>query len=68
MKEDTIENINRELLTKMTDEFEFLAVFFYDSSEECTKVLRHLELIDDEAGQYGVRMVKVNTVWGCPIG
>ena len=28
MKEDTIENINRELLIKMIDDFEFLAVFF----------------------------------------
>merc|ERR1719209_1741323 len=28
MKEDTIENINRELLIKMIDEFEFLAVYF----------------------------------------
>ena len=52
MKEDTIENINRELLTKMIDDFEFLAVFFYDETEDCKKVLRHLELIDDEAGQY----------------
>merc|ERR1712088_790083 len=60
MKEDTVENINRELLTKMIDEFEFLAVFFYDNSDDCTKVLRHLELIDDEAQQYGVRMVKVD--------
>ena len=60
MKEDTVENINRELLTKMIDDFEFLAVFFYDNSDDCTKVLRHLELIDDEAQQYGVRMVKVD--------
>jgi hypothetical protein len=28
MKEDTIENINRDLLNKMIDDFEFLAVFF----------------------------------------
>ena len=28
MKEDTIENINRDLLLKMMDKFEFLAVFF----------------------------------------
>ena len=60
MKEDTIENINRELLTKMIDEFEFLALFFYNATEDCTKVLRQLELIDDEAGQYGVRMVKID--------
>jgi len=60
MKEDTIENINRELLIKMIDEFEFLAVYFFDESEDSVKVLRHLELIDDEASQYGVRMVKLN--------
>jgi len=60
MKEDTIENINRELLIKMIDEFEFLAVYFYEDTEDSVKVLRHLELIDDEASQYGVRMVKLN--------
>ena len=32
MKEDTIENINRELLIKMIDDFEFLAVFFCEFS------------------------------------
>jgi hypothetical protein len=31
MKEDTIENINRDLLNKMIDDFEFLAVFFCKS-------------------------------------
>eukprot|EP00092_Neocalanus_flemingeri_P014639 GFUD01015795.1.p1 GENE.GFUD01015795.1~~GFUD01015795.1.p1 ORF type:complete len:1842 (+),score=695.57 GFUD01015795.1:98-5623(+) len=60
MKEDTIENINRELLIKMIDEFEFLAVYFYEDNEDSVKVLRHLELIDDEASQYGVRMVKLD--------
>jgi len=60
MKEDTVENINRDLLTKMIDDFEFLAVFFYEDNEESVKVLRHLELIDDEASEYGVRMVKIN--------
>jgi len=60
MKEDTVENINRDLLSKMIEDFEFLAVFFYDDNEECVKVLRHLELIDDEASAYGVRMVKIN--------
>ena len=60
MKEDTVENINRDLLTKMIEDFEFLAVFFYEDNEDCVKVLRHLELIDDEASQYGVRMVKIN--------
>jgi len=60
MKEDTIENINRELLIKMIDEFEFLAVYFFEDNEDSVKVLRHLELIDDEASQYGVRMVKLD--------
>ena len=55
MKEDTVENINRDLLTKMIEDFEFLAVFFYDENEESSKVLRHLELIDDEADLFGIR-------------
>ena len=37
MKEDTVENINRDLLSKMIEDFEFLAVFFYDDNEECVK-------------------------------
>jgi len=59
MKEDTIENINRELLTKLIDEFEFLAVYFFEDNDESVKVLRHLELIDDEAALYEVHMVKI---------
>ncbi|CAB4068818.1 unnamed protein product [Lepeophtheirus salmonis] len=60
MKEDTIENINRQLLFKMIGEHEFLAVFFYENDENSLKMLRHLELIDDEVSQYGARIVKIN--------
>merc|ERR1711872_501100 len=59
MKEDTIENINRELFTKMMNDMEFLAVFFYDDNEDSKKVLRHIELIDSEAFEFGVRFVKL---------
>ena len=31
-----------------------------EDNEDSVKVLRHLELIDDEAAQYGVRMVKLD--------
>ena len=31
-----------------------------DGSEESGKSLRHLELIDDEAALYGVKMVKID--------
>merc|ERR1711872_842668 len=55
MKEDTIENINRELFTKMMNDMEFLAVFFYDDNEDSKKVLRHIELIDSEAFEFGVK-------------
>jgi hypothetical protein len=60
MKEDTVENINRDLLVKMVDKFEFLAVFFYTSNADSDKMLRHLEMIDDEASQYGVKLVKLD--------
>jgi len=59
MKEDTIENINRELFTKMMNDSEFLAVFFYDENEDSKKALRHIELIDSEAFEFGVRFVKL---------
>ena len=59
MKEDTIENINRDLLNKMIGEYEYLGVFFYNDNEDSQKMLRHLELIDDEAAEYEVKMVKI---------
>ena len=60
MKEDTIENINRDLLNKMIGEYEYLGVFFYNDNEDSQKMLRHLELIDDEAAEYEVKMVKID--------
>eukprot|EP00095_Tigriopus_kingsejongensis_P009532 maker-scaffold260_size234135-snap-gene-0.13 protein:Tk09532 transcript:maker-scaffold260_size234135-snap-gene-0.13-mRNA-1 annotation:"l long form" len=60
LKEDTIENINRDLLFRLMTENEFLGVFFYSNNEESLKMLRHLELIDDEASEFGVRLVKID--------
>ena len=60
MKEDTIENINRDLLNKMIGDYEYLGVFFYNENEDSQKMLRHLELIDDEAAEYEVKMVKID--------
>ncbi|XP_076048874.1 hulk isoform X3 [Oratosquilla oratoria] len=59
--EDTIENINRQLLYSLIDTQDYLAVYFYnEENEECPKVLRVLEKIDDEAAEFGVQMVKMN--------
>ncbi|TRY76604.1 hypothetical protein TCAL_03494 [Tigriopus californicus] len=60
LKEDTIENINRDLLFRLMTENEFLGVFFYSNNEESLKMLRHLELIDDEASEFGVRLAKID--------
>ena len=40
MKEDTIENINRDLLLKMVDKFEFLGVFFCKYEFESKSILK----------------------------
>ncbi|KAF2367458.1 Thioredoxin domain [Trinorchestia longiramus] len=59
--EDTIENINRQLLYSLIDTQDYLAVYFFnDENEECPKVLRTLEKIDDEAADFGVHLVKMN--------
>ena len=39
MKEDTIENINRDLLLKMVDKFEFLGVFFCKYTDKDLKLI-----------------------------
>lgn len=59
--EDTIENINRELLFRMIDEQEYLVVYFYiENDAESREILKHLELIDDDCSEYEVQLVKMN--------
>ncbi|KAK3864390.1 hypothetical protein Pcinc_029923 [Petrolisthes cinctipes] len=59
--EDTIENINRQMLYTLIDTQDYLGVYFFnEENEECPKVLRTLEKIDDEAAEYGIQMVKMN--------
>ncbi|XP_050711802.1 uncharacterized protein LOC126995938 isoform X4 [Eriocheir sinensis] len=59
--EDTIENINRQMLYTLIDTQDYLAVYFFnEENDECPKVLRTLEKIDDEAAEYGIQMVKMN--------
>ncbi|KAK7793468.1 hypothetical protein R5R35_013845 [Gryllus longicercus] len=57
--DESIEEIDREKLFKYIETKEFLAVVFYsEENPESPKVLRHVELIDDEASQYGIKVVK----------
>ncbi|XP_063877637.1 uncharacterized protein LOC135109832 isoform X13 [Scylla paramamosain] len=59
--EDTIENINRQMLYTLIDTQDYLAVYFFnEENDECPKVLRTLEKIDDEAAEFGIQMVKMN--------
>ncbi|CAG0892261.1 unnamed protein product [Darwinula stevensoni] len=58
--EDTIENINRDMLQVMVQNTEYLAVFFYKEDDaDCTRALKHLETIDDDASEYGIEIVKM---------
>ncbi|KFM78691.1 Protein disulfide-isomerase A5, partial [Stegodyphus mimosarum] len=59
--EDTIENINREMLFKLIEDQEFLAVFFYaENDKESEDVAHHLEKIDDDCSEYDVHLVKMS--------
>ncbi|XP_015185696.1 PREDICTED: uncharacterized protein LOC107071316 isoform X2 [Polistes dominula] len=58
--DESIEEIDRETLMKYIDTKEFLAVIFYKEEDpESPRVLRHIELIDDEAAEYGIKIVRM---------
>lgn len=56
----SIDDIDRETLFKYIETREFLAVIFYKEEDpNSPRILRHLELIDDEAAEYGIKIVKM---------
>ncbi|XP_049870043.1 uncharacterized protein LOC126369599 isoform X1 [Pectinophora gossypiella] len=58
-EDESIEEIEREKLFKYIETKEFLAVVFYKEEDPKTpQILRHVELIDDEASEYGIKIVK----------
>ncbi|XP_011696351.1 PREDICTED: uncharacterized protein LOC105455018 isoform X4 [Wasmannia auropunctata] len=58
--DESIEEIDRETLLKYIEIKEFLAVIFYKEEDpESPRVLRHIELIDDEAAEYGIKIVRM---------
>ncbi|XP_053603360.1 uncharacterized protein hlk isoform X3 [Plodia interpunctella] len=58
-EDESIEEIDRDKLFKYIETKEFLAVVFYkDDDPGSPRVLRHVELIDDEASEYGIKMAK----------
>ncbi|XP_018356346.1 PREDICTED: uncharacterized protein LOC108756796 isoform X3 [Trachymyrmex septentrionalis] len=58
--DESIEEIDRETLIKYIETKEFLAVIFYKEEDpESPRVLRHIELIDDEAAEYGIKIVRM---------
>ncbi|XP_037043203.1 uncharacterized protein LOC119079410 isoform X8 [Bradysia coprophila] len=60
-QDESIEKINRETLFDYIATKDFLAVIFYDNEDpQSPRVLRHLELIDDEAAEYGIKVVKTD--------
>ncbi|XP_008203455.2 uncharacterized protein LOC100118209 isoform X2 [Nasonia vitripennis] len=57
----SIEEIDRDTLAKYIETKEFLGVVFYkDEEPESPRILRHIELIDDEASEYGIKIVKMS--------
>ncbi|XP_059049756.1 uncharacterized protein LOC131844810 isoform X1 [Achroia grisella] len=60
-EDESIEEINRDKLFKYIETKEFLAVVFYKEEDPASpRILRHVELIDDEAAEYGIKIVKCN--------
>ncbi|XP_050343186.1 uncharacterized protein LOC126768861 isoform X4 [Nymphalis io] len=58
-EDESIEEIDRDQLFKYIETKEFLAVVFYrDEDPLSPRILRHVELIDDEAAEYGIKIVK----------
>ncbi|XP_046406800.1 uncharacterized protein LOC124171637 isoform X5 [Ischnura elegans] len=59
--DESIEEIGRDKLFKYIETKEFLAVVFYDEENpDSPRILRHIELIDDEASEYGIKIVKTS--------
>lgn len=58
-EDESIEEIDRETLFKYIETKEFLAIiFFKEDDPESPRILRHVELIDDEAAEYGIKIAK----------
>ncbi|KAI5646564.1 thioredoxin-like domain-containing protein [Phthorimaea operculella] len=58
-EDESIEEIDREQLFKYIETKEFLAVVFYKEEDpKSPQILRHVELIDDEASEYAIKIVK----------
>ncbi|KAM7342624.1 hulk isoform 2-T2 [Cochliomyia hominivorax] len=57
--DESIQLIDRETLFEYIGSKDFLAVVFYKEDDpDSPRVLRHIELIDDEAAEYGIQVVK----------
>ncbi|XP_011196599.1 uncharacterized protein LOC105221368 isoform X12 [Zeugodacus cucurbitae] len=59
--DESIELIDRDTLNEYINTKDFLAVVFYKEDDpDAPRVLRHIELIDDEALEYGIYIVKMS--------
>ncbi|CAK9302802.1 unnamed protein product [Gordionus sp. m RMFG-2023] len=61
--EEVIEDLVREAFENMVDQKDYVSVIFYTKNcAKCDEVLAELEHIDDDAGRYGIEMIKVNNI------
>ncbi|XP_050073324.1 uncharacterized protein LOC126561307 isoform X4 [Anopheles maculipalpis] len=57
--DESIQEVERDELLSLIESQDFLGVVFYIEDDPNTpKILRHIELIDDEAADYGILLVK----------
>uniref|UniRef100_A0A6P7G5Q2 Protein disulfide-isomerase n=1 Tax=Diabrotica virgifera virgifera TaxID=50390 RepID=A0A6P7G5Q2_DIAVI len=59
-EDDTIEDVTLKTLSTLISSVDHLAVLFCKVNKTlCPRILRHIELIDDEASEYGIKIVKM---------
>ena len=65
---DTIEEITEEILFKVIDDIEYVAVLFTGPCDEaaknteCEEILEELETVDDEVDKYGIALVTTEDI------
>ena len=65
---DTIEEITEEILQKIIDDIEYVAVLFpgpcdeASKNTECEEIIEELETVDDEVDKYGIALVTTEDI------
>ncbi|KAG9509760.1 Protein disulfide-isomerase A5, partial [Fragariocoptes setiger] len=62
-QQDTIEEVNRQILEQLIESNEYLCVLFYKQNcKSCVSTIEALERIDSELDLFGIQMVKIQDI------